>query len=396
MHTGENNPLFDMSPPVFRGVNTAMSEGSSVSLSNSGLTQKAPVSMSIPDRAPFGELQHNTFEFKPMQSKGAADVKGKANPLPSFGGLRQPADSITASTRDPHTPEPATPCSASAQSRDLSATAANSTAPKKRINWTNIILWKEPLQSLFIFTVGLLAFGLLTFAAYGAHSMTVVSAISYLLLLDLGLNFFRYFVSKPWHDKCLWGGAAQMKQFLTKVNSVFLHLAAAHDQYLSAVDPFVTLRVASVLWAMAWIGRFISLWWCVLLAYVGIFTVPAVYVACKGHVHAMFNAVWGPTGGKITQLPRITRFFATAGIVTALYFIPTVTFTQFTISCFVAATYWRTMLVPREIDNIRTFAEPYTQSVQKVSRRLTVAAEDAFVRMSTGPASRTKSHFRQD
>jgi len=110
-----------------------------------------------------------------MQSKVAADVKGKANTLPSFGGLRQPADSITANTRDQQTPEPATPCSASAESRDTSVTASTNTAPKKRINWTNIILWKEPLQSLFIFTVGLFAFGLLTFAAYGAHNMTVVS-----------------------------------------------------------------------------------------------------------------------------------------------------------------------------------------------------------------------------
>jgi len=57
MQTGENDPLFEMSPPVFRGVNTTMSDGSSLSLSNSGLTQKAPVSMSNPARAPFGELQ---------------------------------------------------------------------------------------------------------------------------------------------------------------------------------------------------------------------------------------------------------------------------------------------------------------------------------------------------
>jgi len=60
-------------------------------------------------------------------------------------------------------------------------------------------------------------------------------------------------------------------------------------------------------------------------------------------------ALVDPVQGKIAQLPRITRFVATAAIVTALYFIPTVTFTQFAISCFVAATYWRTMLVPREV-----------------------------------------------
>lgn len=49
-----------------------------------------------------------------------------------------------------------------------------------------------------------------------------------------------------------------------------------------------------------------------------------------------------------------------------------------------------------QIDMIRTAAEPYTQSVRKVSKRLSMAAEDAFVRMSAGPASRTKSHFRAE
>jgi hypothetical protein len=38
------------------------------------------------------------------------------------------------------------------------------------------------------------------------------AGLSYVLLLDLGANFFRYFVSKNWHDQCLWGGAAQVRR----------------------------------------------------------------------------------------------------------------------------------------------------------------------------------------
>jgi hypothetical protein len=34
-----------------------------------------------------------------------------------------------------------------------------------------------------------------------------------------------------------------LKQLLTTMNAYVLHLAAAHDRYLSAVDPFVTLKV---------------------------------------------------------------------------------------------------------------------------------------------------------
>lgn len=50
-----------------------------------------------------------------------------------------------------------------------------------------------------------------------------------------------------------------------------------------------------------------------------------------------------------------------------------------------------------QIAAVRNFAEPYTHSVRKVSRRIGVAAEDAFQRLSTsGPATRTKSHTRAD
>lgn len=38
------------------------------------------------------------------------------------------------------------------------------------------------------------------------------TAVSYLLIADLFCNFFRYFVSKGWHEQCLWGGAAQVRR----------------------------------------------------------------------------------------------------------------------------------------------------------------------------------------
>lgn len=37
-----------------------------------------------------------------------------------------------------------------------------------------------------------------------------------------------------------------MKHVLTRINGSLLHLAAAHDKYLSAVDPFITLKVGAV------------------------------------------------------------------------------------------------------------------------------------------------------
>jgi hypothetical protein len=83
-------------------------------------------------------------------------------------------------------------------------------------------------------------------AAAFASPLLLAAGLSYLLLADLFANFFRYFVSKTWHDKCLWGGAAQMKHVLTRVNAGMLHLAAAHDKYLSAEKPMITLKVGIV------------------------------------------------------------------------------------------------------------------------------------------------------
>lgn len=43
----------------------------------------------------------------------------------------------------------------------------------------------------------------------------------------------------------------------------------------------VLLQVAGALWASAWVGSFLSLWWAVVLAYLGAFTVPFTYQAIR-------------------------------------------------------------------------------------------------------------------
>ncbi len=47
-----------------------------------------------------------------------------------------------------------------------------------------------------------------------------------------------------------------------------------------------------------------------------------------------------------------------------------------------------------QVEAIREAAAPYTQSVRKATKRLSMAVDDAIVRYSTGPKTRTKSHFR--
>lgn len=75
------------------------------------------------------------------------------------------------------------------------------------------------------------------------HCSFLHAAAAYLLLLDLGINFVRYFVSEPWHKRCLWTGSKQLNDLRAAVDSFLLYLGSAHDKYLSAEDPTITLKV---------------------------------------------------------------------------------------------------------------------------------------------------------
>eukprot|EP00879_Flechtneria_rotunda_P007148 GHRR01007501.1.p1 GENE.GHRR01007501.1~~GHRR01007501.1.p1 ORF type:complete len:308 (+),score=98.45 GHRR01007501.1:213-1136(+) len=288
------NEMFPMSPLNSRNDDSegSVSFNGSKKMRAAGSGNGSAMSTDSSIRAPYGEQLPN-FEFR--LGKQTGNVREHSKP---FSTLHKQADS--GMSQDQGTPAPATPASVTGESQGTPTvinTPASTPAPPAAgatnhpLVWSEILLWHEPLQTAVVFLGGLLAFGLLTFAAYGTHQMTLVSGLAYLLLLDVGANFFRYFVSKPWHDKCLWGGAAQMKNVLTRVNSLLLHLAAAHDRYLSAVDPVLTLKVAVVLWTTAWVGSFLSLWSFALLAYVGAFTLPVAYQAAKGQLAAAAKSV---------------------------------------------------------------------------------------------------------
>jgi len=135
---------------------------------------------------------------------------------PFTAGLRQPvgsADSTRMVHPVMHSPEPVTPASITSESRGgpagpplttlaslskmspsdsdtvtpmvnmhtshvpLSAYSGSPPVAKKasKIVWQDIFMWKEPLQTTTIFIAGLALFALVTFAAYGAHKMTLMS-----------------------------------------------------------------------------------------------------------------------------------------------------------------------------------------------------------------------------
>lgn len=89
---------------------------------------------------------------------GASDNSGTVTPLTNMHASHVPLSSYYNSG----SPQPA-----------AAAAAAGKKASK--LVWGDVLLWKQPLQTATIFISGLAAFGLLNFAAYGAHKMTLMS-----------------------------------------------------------------------------------------------------------------------------------------------------------------------------------------------------------------------------
>lgn len=61
------------------------------------------------------------------------------------------------------------------------------------------------------------------------------------------------------------------------------------------MPPLLLVQVAGVLWASMWVGSCLSVWYAVLLAYVGAFTVPVAYTALKPTLQSVTTKIRAAT-----------------------------------------------------------------------------------------------------
>ena len=69
------------------------------------------------------------------------------------------------------------------------------------------------------------------------------AAVAYALLLDLGVNFFRSVLSSKWQENSAWLDSQMLRSLHNTAAQAINQLAVFHDKYLSAKDPFLTLKV---------------------------------------------------------------------------------------------------------------------------------------------------------
>eukprot|EP00877_Chromochloris_zofingiensis_P007378 jgi/Chrzof1/2894/Cz12g03030.t1 len=124
------------------------------------------------------------------------------------------------------------------------------------------------------------------------------------------------------------------------------------------------MPMAAALWALAWLGTMLSMWTLLLSCYLAAFTLPALYCAFDNELKGVATSIYNKTLAGIDkfQMPKTTRLLGLTLVLIPLFFT---TWTQFGIGCFVAVTYWRTTMAQNEIDAVRSYASPYTQSRQQ-------------------------------
>ena len=83
------------------------------------------------------------------------------------------------------------------------------------------------------------------------------AALSYLLLADVALNFLCSLVLRKWSEQGQWSGSAAARALVERLAAAVDLTCQAHDQFLSARDPVVTLRVACGLWVLVVLGSYL-------------------------------------------------------------------------------------------------------------------------------------------
>jgi hypothetical protein len=256
--------------------------------------------------------------------------------------------------------------------------------------YLDVLTWRDSGRSGAHFAGGLALLALVAAAAYYPHGVSPLTAAGCLGLLDLAVNFVRFFTPFSDRSRLKWAGSSALAELASAAAGVVRALGAAHDRWLSASDPAATLRAAAFLWASAWVGTLgappLAL---AAGAWVALFTLPWAILTPRRRARALRRTLLrvpllGPaialcemTWACMAGMPRTSRLVGTVVGLAALA-ATTRSWLQVSAGLFVAACGWRTALAPAEIESIRTAAEPWTQSVRKMGRRLSTAMEDAL------------------
>lgn len=252
--------------------------------------------------------------------------------------------------------------------------------------FTDIILYKDPALSFLIIIAGVLSLGTIQFIFNGPHTMTFLSAVSYLMLIDLSINFIKSTFSS--NSTGTWRNS--IHTLLSYTETTLEHVATIHDQYFTCKDPALALKVAACLWSLAILGRYLSIWTLATLIFVSLFTIPyslqtfhEPIAAISKNISTIISCRWNSLG-----LSRKQKFLAMG--LAIFYVWMNMSWSSRCVAVLVTALAVRCTLKPAEVAALREHAAPLTMSVKKRAARLSIAATDFIAQQKTP----RRVHFR--
>ena len=167
-------------------------------------------------------------------------------------------------------------------------------------------------------------------------------------------------------------------------------VAALHDEFLTAKDPSMALKVGVLLWSGAVIGRYVGIWTLAATIFALAFTVPYglahnahVLNAAMSEVSRAVKSRWQGLG--LTRRQQAMILFSSICILWLRS-----SWSSRLIGMLLGTLAIRCNLKPAEMDVIRQHAAPLTTTVKLRAARLSMVASD-FVERTWG---NNKLHFR--
>ncbi|KAK9822490.1 hypothetical protein WJX81_002303 [Elliptochloris bilobata] len=233
-----------------------------------------------------------------------------------------------------------------------------------------IACFRNVALSSLVFLLGSLAVLAGEFILRGKHNWTLLTATSYIVLLDLALNFARSVVSARWRDRAAWSGSEAVLAAAHAGRAAVLAAAAQHDRLLTSRDPVQTVWVAAAVWAASVLGSMFSLWRLMVVAFYSTF---AVSVCCEHYSEPILQLITSavdPVKARWEALGLSRN--AKGGVLAAalLVLLASSGWATRMVMLLLAALIVRCHLEQAEVDAIATRAQPMVLSAKKRARRV--------------------------
>ncbi|KAK2078111.1 hypothetical protein QBZ16_003979 [Prototheca wickerhamii] len=236
----------------------------------------------------------------------------------------------------------------------------------------DLLLYDNPMLSGLVAVLGLAVLALGHYLLSGSHGWRLVPTLSHAALCVVAFNMFRGLLVRGWTSDAAGSGAASAAAELAA--AAVCGAAGLYDAYLASPDAAVSLRSVLALWGLARLGGVVGLWTTLSILFVGAFTVPVALATFEAQISELRALIGGSVQARWSALGLTRRQKGLALVLSVAGLWSLVSWPTRLTAVLAGALAIRANLRPTEVEAIMSHAAPYTQSVQKRARRLSIAA----------------------